>query len=266
MTVNAGGTLGGNGTVGKHDDQWRHARARRFDRHAHVQGNLALASAAAYIVEVSPATARPHQRHRRRDACGHREAVFAPGSYASRTYTILTAAGGLSGTFSKVDRASPASPSASIHQYRRYSRPHAALQLLPLLDVNGNQVGVNANPCGLNVNQFNVANAIDNFFNNGGALPASFVALFGLTGANLKQRAGPAFRRSRDRRAAGRLPAHRPVPQPDARSLRRWTQRRRRRGSPRARLCARARQHCRPTIALAYASVFKAPPKAGADL
>ena len=57
------------------------------------------------------------------------------------------------------------------------------------------------------------------------------------------QCAGPAFRRSRDRRAEGRIPAHRPVPQPDARSLRRWAQRGRRRRSPGARLCARARQH-----------------------
>ena len=35
------------------------------------------------------------------------------------------------------------------------------------------------------VNQLNVGNAIDDFFNNGGRLPASFVPLFGLTGTNL---------------------------------------------------------------------------------
>jgi len=37
----------------------------------------------------------------------------------------------------------------------------------------------------LSFNQFNVANSLNNFFNNGGALPASFVTIFGLTGANL---------------------------------------------------------------------------------
>jgi hypothetical protein len=37
----------------------------------------------------------------------------------------------------------------------------------------------------LTVNQFNVATSIDNFFNNGGRLPGSFVPLFGLTGSNL---------------------------------------------------------------------------------
>jgi uncharacterized protein with beta-barrel porin domain len=35
------------------------------------------------------------------------------------------------------------------------------------------------------VNQLNVGRAIDNFFNNGGALPPAFVSLYGLTGSNL---------------------------------------------------------------------------------
>jgi uncharacterized protein with beta-barrel porin domain len=35
------------------------------------------------------------------------------------------------------------------------------------------------------VNQLNVGHAIDNFFNNGGALPPAFVSLFSLTGSNL---------------------------------------------------------------------------------
>ena len=33
--------------------------------------------------------------------------------------------------------------------------------------------------------QANVANALDNFFNNGGTLPPGFVSIFGLTGSNL---------------------------------------------------------------------------------
>jgi uncharacterized protein with beta-barrel porin domain len=35
------------------------------------------------------------------------------------------------------------------------------------------------------VNQFNVGHAIDNFFDNGGALPPAFVSLYSLTGSNL---------------------------------------------------------------------------------
>jgi outer membrane autotransporter protein len=38
---------------------------------------------------------------------------------------------------------------------------------------------------GLSGNQRNVANALNNFFNSGGALPPAFVAIFGLTGSNL---------------------------------------------------------------------------------
>ena len=34
-------------------------------------------------------------------------------------------------------------------------------------------------------NQQNVAGALNNFFNNGGTLPAGFVSVFGLTGGNL---------------------------------------------------------------------------------
>jgi outer membrane autotransporter protein len=42
-----------------------------------------------------------------------------------------------------------------------------------------------APPVTLTVNQAGVGDAIDTFFNNGGRLPASFVPLFGLTGGNL---------------------------------------------------------------------------------
>ena len=38
---------------------------------------------------------------------------------------------------------------------------------------------------GLNQNQQNVAAALNNFFNSGGALPPNFVNIFGLTGVNL---------------------------------------------------------------------------------
>jgi hypothetical protein len=38
---------------------------------------------------------------------------------------------------------------------------------------------------GLSQNQQNVANALNGFFNNGGALPPGFLPIFGLTGSNL---------------------------------------------------------------------------------
>jgi hypothetical protein len=45
--------------------------------------------------------------------------------------------------------------------------------------------GPSALACGFSINQCNVANAINAFFNNGGALPPNFLALFNLTGGNL---------------------------------------------------------------------------------
>src|SRR5207244_12573002 len=45
--------------------------------------------------------------------------------------------------------------------------------------------GLGALACAFSLNQCNVANALNAFFNNGGALPPAFVTIFGLTSANL---------------------------------------------------------------------------------
>src|SRR5262249_36612216 len=45
--------------------------------------------------------------------------------------------------------------------------------------------GPSALGCAFSISQCNVANALNAFFNNGGALPPSFATIFGLTGANL---------------------------------------------------------------------------------
>ena len=64
-----------------------------------IQGNLVLTSAAAYIVEVSPTQADRTNVTGTATLAGTVQAVFGPGSYIARTYTILSAAGGRSGTF-----------------------------------------------------------------------------------------------------------------------------------------------------------------------
>jgi uncharacterized protein with beta-barrel porin domain len=187
MTVNAGGTLGGNGIVGNTTINGGTLAPGNSIGTLTIQGNLALTSAAAYIVEVSPAQADRTNVTGAATLAGTVQAVFTPGSYAARTYTILSAAGGLSGTFSKVTSSLPGfTVSVNYTNTDVILGLTAALHLLPLLDVNGNQGGVNVNPNGLNVNQFNVATALDSFFNNGGTLPANFVNVFGLTGADLK--------------------------------------------------------------------------------
>src|SRR5260370_33209352 len=50
--------------------------------------------------------------------------------------------------------------------------------------VKGQVLGV-PSTCAFNINQCNVAGAINAFFNNGGTLPPAFANLFGLTGVNL---------------------------------------------------------------------------------
>ena len=94
----------------------------------------------------------------------------------------------------------PTPPIPPIPRARRLSPPAAASRRRPPFTVN----------------QLNVGHAIDNFFNNGGALPPAFVSLFGLTGSNLTN----ALDQLSGEVATGAqkvgLPAHRPVSQPDA--------------------------------------------------
>ena len=64
-----------------------------------VAGNLAFQSGAFYIVQVNPSTASTTNVSGTAALAGTVGAIFAPGSYVSRSYTILSAAGGLTGTF-----------------------------------------------------------------------------------------------------------------------------------------------------------------------
>ena len=184
MTVNAGGTLGGNGTVGNTTINGGTLAPGNSIGTLTSRATSRSPSAAAYIVEVSPTQADRTNVTGTATLAGTVQAVFTPGNYTARTYTILSAAGGLSGTFSKVTSSLPGFI-VSVN----YTNTDVILSLtaalhLPLLP----EGGVNVNPFGLNVNQFNVATALDTFFNNGGTLPANFVNVFGLTGSNSAMR------------------------------------------------------------------------------
>ena len=96
---------------------------------------------------------------------GSVNALFLPGAYVSRNYTILSATGGLGGTTftgGLTTTALPAGFTASLN----YTPTDVLLDLAAVLGISGN----------LNQNQQNVANTLNNFFNNGGALPPGFVA------------------------------------------------------------------------------------------
>jgi autotransporter-associated beta strand protein len=182
VTVNAGGTLGGTGTVGSTTINGGALSPGNSIGTLTVQGNLVLTAAAAYIVEASPSSADSTNVTGTASLGGTVQAVFGPGSYLTRTYTILSAAGGRSGTFgSLVTSGLPAGFTAAL----RYTATDAILDLIATLGGDSGGSGGGRGPLALNVNQRNVANALNNFFNSGGTLPPNFLPIFNLTGGNL---------------------------------------------------------------------------------
>jgi hypothetical protein len=135
-------------------------------------------SGAIYLVQVNPSTASSTNVTAGGSAtlAGTVQAAFASGSYAARTYTILSAAGGLNGTtFNTLTTSNlPAGFTPSLS----YTATSAILNLTATLGqpsapgapgAPGVPSGPNALGTGaLSFNQFNVANSLNNFFNNGG--------------------------------------------------------------------------------------------------
>jgi uncharacterized protein with beta-barrel porin domain len=138
-----------------------------------VTGNLAFASGALYLVQLNPSTSSLAKVTGSATLDGATvSAAFAPGTYATNKYTILTAAGGVSGTFA------PTVTGTNVPNFKTslsYDANNAFLNLTASLSS-----GTSLNP-----SQQNVANAINGFFNSGGALPPAFASLFALSGPNL---------------------------------------------------------------------------------
>jgi autotransporter-associated beta strand protein len=207
-TVNSGAALIGSGTVGS-----TAVNAGGFlvpgpvgtPGTMTVAGNLAFQSGAFYVVQVNPTTASTTNVSGTAALAGTVGAIFFPGSYITRSYTILSAVGGLTGTFDALRTAGlPAGLAANLSYTgntallnltaqlvpgpTRPTRPGLPVPLVPGLpppptDPTTAQPSAPLPP--FTVNQLNVGRAIDNFFNNGGALPPAFVSLYGLTGSNL---------------------------------------------------------------------------------
>jgi outer membrane autotransporter protein len=188
VTVNSGAMLSGTGTIGG----LLIASGATFapgnsPGTMTVQGNLAFQSGALYLVQVNSTTASNTVVSGSATLAGTVQAAFASGSYATRAYTILSAAGGLGGTtFNTLTSSNlPAGFTASLS----YTATDAILNLTAALGQLASGPSAPSGPgalaCIFSVNQCNVANALNAFFNNGGALPANFATIFGLTGANL---------------------------------------------------------------------------------
>ena len=126
-----------------------------------VTGNLAFQSGAMYLVTLNPTTSSFTNVGGTASLNGTAAAFYLAGNYVAKKYTILTAAGGVSGTFgSLVNTNAPANFKSSLS----YDANNAYLNLR----------WPSSRRRGLNVNQQNVANALTNFFNTTGGIPAAF--------------------------------------------------------------------------------------------
>ena len=179
LTVNSGGTLAGTGTVGTTviNAGGTLAPGNSIGTLT-VQGNLTFMAGSTYQVEVSPtASDRVNVSGMATLGGATVAALYAPGSYATKRYTILNAVGGVSGTFSgPINTNLPVNFTAAL----AYDATNA------YLDLTLNYVPPGQGPT---VNQANVAAALVNSFNVAGGIPLVFG---GLTPTGLSLASGEA--------------------------------------------------------------------------
>ncbi|WP_213287192.1 autotransporter domain-containing protein [Bradyrhizobium sp. sGM-13] len=160
VTVNAGGTLGGTGTIDNVVVNGGALAPGNSIGTLNVAGSLTFSAASSYMVEISGASS-DLTRVTGVATLGGATVVVVPSGTVTKQYTILTATGGVADTFNPV--VSGVSPN-----------------LNPSLSYDANNVYLNFAlnyGGGLNVNQQNVANALTNFFHTTGGIPAGFASL-----------------------------------------------------------------------------------------
>ena len=166
-----GGTLGGTGTIGNTQVNSGGTLAPGSGAPGTsltIHGNLAFQSGALYLVQVNSTTASLANVTGTASLAGTVQANIA--SATNKSYDILHSAG-LGGTrFNALVFTNP-----NFGGSLSYTATDVFLTQTANLGAGSN----------LNQNQQNVAGAINNFFNNGGALPPNFANIFGLTGGAL---------------------------------------------------------------------------------
>jgi autotransporter-associated beta strand protein len=176
VTVDGGGTLGGNGTVGNTTINNGTLSPGNSVGTITVNGNLVLTPAANYKVEVSSLSAdRTNVTGMATLGGATVHAIYAIGASIFKQYTIIDAAGGVSGTFaSLVNTGLPGNLNATLG----YDATHAYLNVG--LDYTASLSGP------LSQNQQNVADTLTRYFNTNGTIPMAFGALTpqGLTGVS----------------------------------------------------------------------------------
>jgi autotransporter-associated beta strand protein len=179
-TVNAGATLTGTGSVGSTviaSGGTLIPGNGTPGSSMTVAGNLAFQSGALYLVGLNPSTSTFTNVTGTATLNGGAAAAFLSGNYTAKQYTILTAAGGVNGTFGAFDTLNiPTNFKSSLSYDGNNVYLNLALNFVPP-------------PGGLNVNQQSAANAIVGFFNSNGTIPLVFG---GLTPTGLTQISGEA--------------------------------------------------------------------------
>lgn len=137
-----------------------------------VGGSLTFQANAAYTVYLNPTATSFANVTGNATLNGTVDAVLLPGSYTNRTYDILHSAGLNGTTFNGLVVSGAPNFKVSLS----YSATDVFLTLTAATLGNGTP---------LNQSQQTIANTINNFFNSGGTLPAGFGNLFSLTGADL---------------------------------------------------------------------------------
>jgi autotransporter-associated beta strand protein len=166
-TVNAGGTLGGNGFVGNTLINGGTLSPGNSIGTLNVVGNLAFTTAATYLVQVSQTSSDLVAVSGAAKLAGTVQVVSIDGTYKfNQPYTILTTGGGLGGTqFNSV--AVPSFVAAALS----YSPNNVSLTLSLGLE----------QLAGLNANQTAVGAAIDHAVNSNGSLPGGFANLLNVS-------------------------------------------------------------------------------------
>jgi uncharacterized protein with beta-barrel porin domain len=131
-----------------------------------ISGTFTPGSGALYLVQLNPATSSFASVTGTATLTGANvNANYAAGAYVQKQYTILTATGGVNGTFGSVTNVGLPS---TLHSTLSYDANNAYLNLVLNFTAPGG---------GLNTNQQAVGNTLTNFFNSTGGISAAFAAL-----------------------------------------------------------------------------------------
>jgi outer membrane autotransporter protein len=174
LTVAPGALVGGNGALPSTTINGTLSPGNSIGV-ININGNLVFGAGSIYIVEVSPTNADRTNVTGTASLAGELRLIFGPGTYSSNSYTILSAAGGRSGTFNTTTtQGLPATLTASV----TYTATDALLLVTLISQINP----VVRTLAGTTPNQQAVAAAQDAAFNAG---KPAITGLFGLSPAQL---------------------------------------------------------------------------------